>query len=86
MRILKVLVETVVIPRSMRIERLRTDGGGEYTAGYFDKWCLDTRIVHKLAATNTTQQFGISERDGRTITNIARCLLKDVGLPKISLE
>lgn len=37
MRILKVLVETVVIPRSMRIERLRTDGGGEYTAGYFDK-------------------------------------------------
>ena len=50
---LKQFVQTVVIPRGLRIERLRTDRGGEYTAGYFDKYCLDTGITHEFAATNT---------------------------------
>ncbi|CAN0393136.1 unnamed protein product, partial [Laminaria digitata] len=79
---LKQFVQTVVIPRGLRIERLRTDRGGEYTAGYFEKYCLDTGITHEFAATNTLQQNGVSERDGRTIANIARCLLKDAGFPK----
>ena len=79
---LQTFVQTVVIPRGLRIERLRTDRGGEYTAGYFEQYCLDTGICHEIAATNTPQQNGVSERDGRTIANIARCLLKEAGFPK----
>ena len=56
--------------------------GGEYTAGYFEMYCLDAGITHEFAATNTPQQNGVSERDGQTITNIARCLLKDAGFHK----
>ena len=33
---LKQFVQTVVIPRGLRIERLRNDRGGEHTAGYFE--------------------------------------------------
>ena len=79
---LKQFAQTVVIPRGLRIARLRTDRGGAYTAGYFEKYCLDTGIIHEFPATNTPQQNGVSERDGRTIANIARCLLKDAGFPK----
>ena len=39
---LKQFVQTVVIPRGQRVERLRSDRGDEYTAGYFEKYCLDT--------------------------------------------
>ena len=82
---LQQFVRTVVIPRGLRIERLRTGRWGGYTSGYFEKYCLDTGIRHEFAATNTPQQNGVSERDGRTIANIARCLLKDAEFPK-SLE
>ena len=78
---LQQFVQTVVISRGLRIERLRTDLGGEYTAGYFEKYWLDTGICHGFAATNT-QQNGVSERDGWKIANIARFLLKDAGFPK----
>lgn len=57
-------------------------GGGEYTAGYLEKYCLHTGIFHEFAATNTPQQNGVSERDGRTIISIARYLRKDAGFPK----
>ena len=48
-------VQTVIIPPGLRTDRLRTDRGGEYTAGYFEKYCLDTGIRHEFAATNTSQ-------------------------------
>ena len=79
---LKQCVQTVVVPRGLRIERLRTDRGGEYTAGYFEKYCLVTGIIHVFAATNAPQQNGVPDRDGRTIAKIARCLLKDARFPK----
>ena len=38
---LKIFVQTVGIPRGLDIERLRTVRGGEYTAGYFERYCLE---------------------------------------------
>ena len=64
------------IPLGMRIQRLRCDKGGEYTAGYFREFCKQTDREHEFAATNTSQQNGMSERDGRTIMNMVRCRLR----------
>ena len=48
----------------------------------FEKYCLDTGITHEFAVMNIAQQNRVSGRDGWTIANIARCLLKDSGFPK----
>ena len=56
---LQQFVQTVVILRGLRIELLRTDGGGRSTAEYLEKYCLDTEIRHEVAATNTPQQNGV---------------------------
>ena len=71
-----------VIPIKSRIQRLRCDKGGEYTADYYKNFCKVTGIQQEFAATNTPQQIGMSERDGRTIMNMVRCILIDTGLPK----
>lgn len=65
-----------------RVQRLRCDKGGEYVAEYFRSYCKETGIQMELAATNTPQQNGVSERDGRSILNMTRCILIDTGLPK----
>ena len=64
----------------MRILRLRCDKGGKYTAGYFREFCKQTGIEQEFAATNTPQQNGMSERDGRTIMNMVRFVLIDTGM------
>ena len=71
-----------VIPLGQRIERVRCDKGGEYVADYYRNYCKETGIQMEFAATNTPQQNGVSERDGRTILNMTRCILIDTGLPK----
>eukprot|EP00903_Cladosiphon_okamuranus_P009153 g8746.t1 len=72
-------VQDLAIPYGRRVLRLRSDGGGEYRAGYFKKSCKQTGIV-EFTATNTPQQNGISERDGRTIMGVTRCLMQGANL------
>lgn len=55
-----------LMPLGLRIQRLRCDKGGEYTANYYRDFCKETGIIQEFASTNTPQQNGISERDGRT--------------------
>ena len=78
----KQVVQRVVIRQGLRIECLRTDRQGEYTSGWFETYCLDTGATLDFASTNTLQQNGVAKRDGRTIANVACCLLKDAGFPK----
>ena len=66
----------------LRMQRLRCDKGGEYTAGCFRDFCKQTDIEQEFAATNTPQQKGMYERDGRTIMNMVRCILIDTSMPK----
>ena len=73
--------KTVSVPLGLRVQRLRTDKGGEYTGEVFRKLCHDTGITQEYTATNTPQQNGVSERDGRTLATMARCLIKDGGFP-----
>ena len=78
---LQAYVTSTVIPFSSRIVRFRTDKGGEYTGKDFQAYCLETGIKQEFAATNTPQQIGVSERVGRTLCAMVRCLLVDSGLP-----
>lgn len=71
-----------VIPSRLRVQRLRWDKGGAYEADYFRNYGKETGIQMELAATNTPQQNGVSERDERTILTMTRCILIDTGLPK----
>eukprot|EP00752_Nemacystus_decipiens_P006651 g5979.t1 len=75
-------IQDYVITTGNRIQRLRCDKGGEYMADYYRNYCKETGIQMEFAATNTPQQNGVSERDGRTILNMVRCILIDTGLPK----
>ena len=75
-------IKSMVLPRGFRIERLRTDKGGEYTSDKFRDYCLQTGVLLEYASTNTPQQIGMSERVGRTLAAMVRCMLADSGLPK----
>lgn len=75
-------VKDIIIPNGFRLERIRSDCGGEYVAEYYKKYCKSTGIVQEFTAPATPQQNGISERAGRTLMNIVRCLLYGGGLPE----
>ena len=74
--------QDVVIPLGLRVRRLHTDNGKEYANSDFRDYCKTTGVVQTFTAPHTPQQNGISERDGRTIMNMTRCLLHEARLPK----
>lgn len=42
---------------------------------------MNTGIKQEIATTNTSLEIGVSERVGRTLCAMVRCLLVDSGLP-----
>ena len=65
-----------------RLDRLKADKGTEFTRSVFKQYCRDTAIELEFASTNTPHQIGANDRAGRTIVEIVRCLLSDLGLTK----
>ena len=61
--------------------RWRADEGGEYTSEAFKQDCLGMGITQEFAATSMPQKNGMSERVGRTLCSMVRCLLVDRELP-----
>ena len=55
--------QDVTIPSGHRLQRRRSDRGGEYTGLEYREYCLQTGIKPEFAATNPMQQNGISERE-----------------------
>ena len=78
---LQSFVQSMAIPRGVRVERLRADKGGEFVGNGFKDYCTQTGLLLEYASTNTPQQIGISERVGRTLAAMVRCMLADSGLP-----
>ena len=72
---------TVAVPLGLRIEIVRCDKGGEYIGKEFKTLCVNAGINVEYTATNTPQQNGVSERDGQTLAQITRCLMKDGNFP-----
>ena len=77
----RLIVTSTVIACGGRVIRCRADKGGEYTSEAFKQDCLETGITPEFAATSTPPQNGMSERVGRTLCSMVRCLLVDSGLP-----
>ena len=75
------IIQDLAIPLGLRVQHLRSDNGGEYTSGSFQEYCKSTGIRQQFSAPYTPQQNGVSERDGRTIMDMTRCLLNEARLP-----
>ena len=75
----KVMVET---QSRNRIQRLRSDGGSEYTSHEFKKFYEDEGNIHKITPPYAPHHNGVFEILNRTIVNMTRCMLRNFHLPK----
>ncbi|KAG8367767.1 hypothetical protein BUALT_Bualt16G0107000 [Buddleja alternifolia] len=75
----KKMVETQT---DKKVNRLRTDNGGEFRSDPFQKFCEDEGIVRHFTIRHTPQQNGVAERMNRTLLEKIRCLLSNAGLGK----
>lgn len=75
----KAAVETFT---GRKIKILQSDNGGEYCNREMDKFLSKSGIQRRLTAPHTPQQNGTAERMNRTLVEMARCLMKDGGLPR----
>jgi hypothetical protein len=64
-----------------KLQVLRTDNGGEFTAAEFAAYCADEGITRHFSAPYTTQQNGVVERRNQTVVAMARALLKQRRMP-----
>lgn len=72
----------VPVEANAKVKTLRSDNGKEYLSHDFVNFCKANGIVQQLTNIYTPQQNGVAERMNRTLTEKARCLLFDAGLPK----
>uniref|UniRef100_A0ACD5YFN0 Uncharacterized protein n=1 Tax=Avena sativa TaxID=4498 RepID=A0ACD5YFN0_AVESA len=64
-----------------RLRAFRSDRGGEFNSIEFREYCEDRGIKHYTTAPYSPQQNGVVERRNQTIVEMARCLLKSMGVP-----
>ncbi|XP_066396457.1 uncharacterized protein [Miscanthus floridulus] len=64
-----------------RLKALRTDRGGEFNSRAFVVFCSEHGIKHNTTTPYTPQQNGVVERRNQMIVEMARCLLKSMGVP-----
>ncbi|CAI7874948.1 unnamed protein product [Closterium sp. NIES-53] len=63
------------------VKAIRTDRGGEFLSKEFSLWLKKNGIRHSLTMPYSPEMNGIAERANRTITETARGLLIEAGLP-----
>jgi transposase InsO family protein len=66
---------------SLKLQVLRTDNGGEFTAAEFAAYCADEGIQRHYSAPYSPQQNGVVKRRNQTVVTSARTLLKQRGMP-----
>lgn len=66
----------------LRIKKFRSDNGGEYEDTRFKKFCQEHGIRMERTVPGTPQHNGIAERMNRTLTERARSMRLQSGLPK----
>lgn len=65
------------------LKTLRSDNGGEYISGDFERYLTEEGIRHEYTVPKTPEQNGVAERLNRTLGEKVRCMLSDSGLPKV---
>jgi Reverse transcriptase (RNA-dependent DNA polymerase)/gag-polypeptide of LTR copia-type/Integrase core domain/GAG-pre-integrase domain len=79
--VLKDVVNLFETQSGQRVQRLRTDNGGEFLNGELASFTRSKGIEHETSAPYTAQQNGKIERMHRTIGEKTRANLKGAGLP-----
>ncbi|CAI7858144.1 unnamed protein product [Closterium sp. NIES-54] len=64
------------------VKEIRTDRGGEFLRKEFSLWLKKNGMRHSLTMPYSPAMHGIAERANRTITETARGLLIEAGLPE----
>jgi integrase-like protein len=64
----------------IKIKRIRSDRGGEYSPKTLAKFCDEHSIIHEASAPYTPQQNGIAERKNRTLKEMMNAMLICSGL------
>ncbi|CAH9116043.1 unnamed protein product [Cuscuta europaea] len=64
-----------------RLMAFRSDRGGEFNSNEFREFCDEHGIKHCTTAPYSPQQNGVVERRNQTILEMARCVLKGMGMP-----
>ena len=75
-------VADVAVPEDLTIKRLRSDCGGEYKSAKMKSLCRKLGIKQEFSAPYSQAQNGVAERSWRTLSRMAKAMLKDAGLPK----
>ncbi|KAL0328156.1 UNVERIFIED_CONTAM: Retrovirus-related Pol polyprotein from transposon TNT 1-94 [Sesamum calycinum] len=65
-----------------KFKYLRSDNGTEYTDSQFKRFCEEHGIQRHFSVRKTPQQNGVAERMNRSLTERARWLRLNAGLPK----
>ncbi|WVY97343.1 hypothetical protein V8G54_029494 [Vigna mungo] len=78
-KIWKAMVENET---GLKIKKLRSDNGGEYEDTRFKKFCYEHGIRMERTVPGMPQHNGVAERMNRTLTERARSLHLQSGLPK----
>jgi transposase InsO family protein len=78
----KVFVAQTELETSHSLKALRSDGGGEYTAGEMQQFIKDKGIKHEMTTADTLQHNRVMERMNRTLVKRVRTMLIDAALPE----
>jgi hypothetical protein len=66
----------------VKIKRLRSDRGGEYTSAEFDRYLKEQGTERRLTTHDTPQHNGVAESLNRRLLERVRAVLHHSGLPK----
>ncbi|SGZ12052.1 BQ5605_C028g10474 [Microbotryum silenes-dioicae] len=62
---------------------VRSDRGGEFLSTEFKQWLDDTGLSRQLTIPSTPEQNGVAKRANRSISEAARTMLYESGLPTV---
>ena len=66
----------------MKLKKLRTDNGGEYTSNELEEYLRKNGVKHETSVPKNPQQNGVAERLNRTLIESVKSMLSDLKLPK----
>jgi transposase InsO family protein len=71
----KILQGLVMQQTGNKIEKLRSDRGGEYLSDEAIKYFADSGIRHELTSPYSPEQNGVAKRENRTLVECVRTML-----------
>ena len=76
------LIEHAEVETGEWVNYFQSDGGGEYSSGWFAKYLKSKGIHHEFTNSDTPQENGIAERANRTLVHTAWMMLFESSLSR----